>query len=81
MNMSEENVLHFRSLVIRFKSYVLSFHRNFTTAHSTSATRTNFFIRVASERPEIHMKMYGFGECGLPPKKPGCYMSDMNDCR
>ena len=26
------------------------------------------------------MKEYGFGECGLPPKKPGCYMSDVGEC-
>lgn len=22
----------------------------------------------------------GYGECGLPPKKPFCYLSDINDC-
>jgi hypothetical protein len=22
----------------------------------------------------------GYGECGLPPKKPYCYLADINDC-
>ena len=24
--------------------------------------------------------MVGLGECGLPPKKPNCYLADICDC-
>jgi hypothetical protein len=68
-----------KSLLIEYRSVLLELHRNFTTAHSISSTRTNFFIRV-TYNPEQHAKAVGFGECGLPPKKPGCYLSDVGDC-
>lgn len=24
--------------------------------------------------------LVGYGECGLPPKKPFCYIADIKDC-
>lgn len=78
--MQEKSRIEYRSLIIDYQSVLLDLHRNFTTAHSSSSTRTNFFIRVGSGRPDIYLKYFGYGECGLPPKKPGCYMSDINDC-
>lgn len=55
---------------------MLKLKRNFSTAHSTSSERHNFLVKVSIEGNE----MVGLGECGLPPKKPNCYLSDITDC-
>lgn len=51
----------FKHIFIDFKRIILTLHRNFNTAHSSSATRVNFFVRVGSSTPEIDAKMYGYG--------------------
>ena len=63
------------ALTIDYKPLLLTLHRNFTTAHSTSTHRTNFVVRVGSQNG-----IMGYGECGLPPKKPKCYLADIDDC-
>lgn len=51
----------FKHIFIDFKRIILTLHRNFNTAHSSSATRVNFFVRVGSKTQEIDAKIYGYG--------------------
>ena len=66
----------FEQLIISWKVVKLTLRRTFTTAHSSSDTRSNFFFRISHE----DIKEKGYGECGLPPKKKLCYLADVVDC-
>ncbi|KAN0047823.1 hypothetical protein ACTA71_002210 [Dictyostelium dimigraforme] len=58
---------------LSIKQYKLNLRNPFGTAHSVTTTRTNALIEIKVE------DISGFGECGLPPKKPLCYLADYND--
>lgn len=50
--------------------YPLELRSSFGTAHSATTARTNVLVRLAD----------GFGEIGLPPLKPRCYLADLTSC-
>ena len=62
-------------LTISYRTFQLQLKRSFVTAHSASAGRTNFLLSAHSN------DIIGYGECGLPPKKPHCYLADIQDCQ
>ncbi|EGC33168.1 hypothetical protein DICPUDRAFT_154788 [Dictyostelium purpureum] len=43
------------------------------TAHSVTTKRNNVLINISVDGVD------GYGECGLPPKKPLCYLADFNN--
>jgi hypothetical protein len=62
---------------VAWRELVITLKRAFNTAHSSSSERHNFLVRIEADGVEVR----GFGECGLPPKKPHCYLADVKDCR
>ena len=52
----------------------LALRSAFGTSHSATSNRTNALLVVSMDG------LTGLGEAGLPPKKPGCYEADINDC-
>jgi hypothetical protein len=64
------------NITVSYREIVLTLRRNFNTAHSSSAQRHNFIVRLELQGS----KKKGFGECGLPPKKQHCYFADVEDC-
>ncbi|KYQ96886.1 mandelate racemase/muconate lactonizing enzyme domain-containing protein [Tieghemostelium lacteum] len=58
---------------IELKPYKLELRNPFGTAHSLTTERTNGLVSVQIDN------VIGYGECGLPPKKPYCYLADYND--
>lgn len=66
---------------LRCEKYVLDLRSDFGTSHSSTAQRTNALLSVSlAARGEGETKTtVGWGEVGLPPKKPGCYLADYSD--
>ena len=46
-----------------------------STSHSSTTLRNNVLIVVEID------KVAGYGEVGLPPKKPMCYLADFEDIK
>lgn len=63
------------SIELNFEEYVISFRSSFGTSHSSTSYRTNGLVTLKIE------DIKGYGECGLPPKKPLCYESNIDDCK
>ena len=64
------------------KSIPLRLRASFGTSHSSTIIRYNSFIQIIIKNENLDDKnnlIYGIGESGLPPKKPGCYLADSND--
>eukprot|EP01027_Heterolobosea_sp_BB2_P013836 GEZU01019916.1.p1 GENE.GEZU01019916.1~~GEZU01019916.1.p1 ORF type:complete len:183 (-),score=42.23 GEZU01019916.1:54-536(-) len=59
---------------IILEEYPLVLRSTFGTSHSATNFRTNALFTI-----KISNGMEGFGEVGLPPKKKGCYLADVND--
>ncbi|KAJ6242187.1 enolase superfamily member [Anaeramoeba flamelloides] len=74
--MSQLFKLENHTIEIKQTKYPLTLRTLFGTSHSKTNTRTNCLISVCldSSRTEI-----GYGEIGLPPKKPNCYLADPQD--
>lgn len=61
----------------------------FGTSHSSTSMRTNALFRCTVSSVGVMCELAtsrvtdatGYGEAGLPPKKPLCYLADLNDCR
>ncbi|GAM28921.1 hypothetical protein SAMD00019534_120970, partial [Acytostelium subglobosum LB1] len=53
--------------------YRLNLRNPFGTAHSLTTVRNNALITITVNG------VFGYGECGVPPKKPLCYFADYND--
>lgn len=60
-------------IALTLHGYPLDLRSSFGTSHSSTMTRTNALLRVSIAGLD------GFGEAGLPPKKFGCYESDLGD--
>jgi hypothetical protein len=58
---------------ITLEPYIIKLKNPFGTSHSLTTSRHNALLTVYFQGE------YGFGECGLPPKKPHCYYSDYED--
>ena len=64
------------------KKIPLKLRSSFGTSHSSTTIRYNSFVQIIikDEKSNQNNKLlYGIGESGLPPKKPGCYLADSND--
>ncbi len=64
-----------RQVAIRHSQLTLRLRATFGTSHSSSTQRTNSLIEIALPRSSVS----GYGEIGLPPKKPGCYLANTTD--
>ncbi|EFA75622.1 mandelate racemase/muconate lactonizing enzyme domain-containing protein [Heterostelium album PN500] len=73
--MSTTKQLQFMSKVINLKldKYPLNLRNPFGTAHSVTTVRNNVLITLEIDG------VLGYGECGVPPKKPLCYFADFDD--
>lgn len=72
------------SATIIHKKIPLHLRSSFGTSHSSTTIRYNSFIQIIINDESIYSQkksIYGLGESGLPPKKPGCYLADSNDIR
>ena len=70
------------SIKIVHKKIPLKLRSSFGTSHSSTTVRYNSFIQIKMETEKEDgqkIELYGLGESGLPPKKPGCYLADNND--
>ena len=70
------------SCTIIHKKIPLHLRSSFGTSHSSTTIRYNSFIQILIKDENLTAKnksLYGIGESGLPPKKPGCYLADSND--
>jgi hypothetical protein len=60
---------------------ILKLRTAFGTSHSSTMTRKNALIRVRilqqQQQPQVILE--GYGEIGLPPKKPGVYEANYED--
>jgi L-alanine-DL-glutamate epimerase-like enolase superfamily enzyme len=66
------------SVHLALSAYRLALRSAFGTSHSSTSERTNALFQmriIASDR----VLAQGYGEAGLPPKKFGCYESDLDD--
>jgi len=59
--------------------YHLELRSAFGTSHSSTTHRTNALIGISIKIGTEEWN--GFGECGLPPKKPKCYLADFSDIK
>jgi L-alanine-DL-glutamate epimerase-like enolase superfamily enzyme len=67
-------------LKLTLEPYNLKLRTAFGTSHSATTTRTNALIGVhLFNGSEQQQQIIGYGEVGLPPKKPNCYLADYND--
>ncbi|KAF2075032.1 hypothetical protein CYY_003684 [Polysphondylium violaceum] len=66
------------SISINIRPYRLHLRNPFGTAHSVTTERNNALVTIEIINDENHT-LRGYGECGLPPKKPYCYLADFND--
>eukprot|EP00033_Pygsuia_biforma_P001049 GCRY01001195.1.p1 GENE.GCRY01001195.1~~GCRY01001195.1.p1 ORF type:complete len:440 (+),score=108.65 GCRY01001195.1:860-2179(+) len=62
----------------RFEPYVLKLKNEWGTSHSSTTERTNFLVSLFIGNESLNL--WGFGECGLPPKKKDCYYAEFSDC-
>lgn len=62
------------TVTIRHTVLNIKLRATFGTSHSSTTSRTNSLIEIAFAGSHS-----GFGEIGLPPKKPGCYLADTAD--
>ena len=70
------------SCTIIHKKIPLHLRSSFGTSHSSTTIRYNSFIQILIKDENLNStnkSLYGIGESGLPPKKPGCYLADSND--
>lgn len=68
-------------LQLSCEPYQLQLRSAFGTSHSSTTVRTNALIRVrvrSSATEEVSV-WSGYGEVGLPPKKPNCYLANYDD--
>jgi L-alanine-DL-glutamate epimerase-like enolase superfamily enzyme len=63
---------------LTLSAYRLALRSAFGTSHSSTSERTNALLRLRILDSK-GVLANGFGEAGLPPKKFGCYESDLND--
>eukprot|EP01132_Coremiostelium_polycephalum_P011878 gene11878-14529_t len=75
MSRTFQFVLNSIKVDLSLKPYVLTLRNPFGTAHSLTTTRQNALITISIDQN----KLVGYGESGLPPKKPNCYLADYND--
>jgi len=61
-------------MIIRHTLLKIKLRATFGTSHSSTTSRTNSLIEIA-----FNGSHSGYGEVGLPPKKPGCYVADPTD--
>jgi L-alanine-DL-glutamate epimerase-like enolase superfamily enzyme len=66
-------------LRIALRPYVLALESAFGTSHSSTTARRNALLTLAWRGEGADEPLVGYGECGLPPKKPGCYEADYSD--
>jgi L-alanine-DL-glutamate epimerase-like enolase superfamily enzyme len=74
-------------VTLSFETLVLRLRHTFGTSHSSTTQRHNALFSCSwrtaagkgSEADDA--LLVGYGESGLPPKKPKCYLADVNDCR
>ncbi len=64
------------TLVLTHRKVLLHLRTSFGTSHSSTTVRSNSLIEL-----RINESLYGLGEVGLPPKKPGCYLADNADIK
>jgi L-alanine-DL-glutamate epimerase-like enolase superfamily enzyme len=74
-----------KQLQINFncEDYPLTLRSAFGTSHSITSSRVNALISLRinlTNVPESNGYV-GYGEVGLPPKKPLCYLADLSDIR
>lgn len=68
--------------IIIHKTIPLKLRSSFGTSHSSTTIRFNSFVQIIIKDEKLNLNnklLYGIGESGLPPKKPGCYLADSND--
>ena len=68
--------------IIIHKKIPLKLRSSFGTSHSSTTIRYNSFVQIIIKDEKLNQNnklLYGIGESGLPPKKPGCYLADSND--
>jgi L-alanine-DL-glutamate epimerase-like enolase superfamily enzyme len=74
-------------VTLSFETLVLRLRHAFGTSHSSTTQRHNALFScswrtAAGKSTEAEdALLVGYGESGLPPKKPKCYLADVNDCR
>ena len=67
---------------ITHKKIALHLRTSFGTSHSSTTIRYNSFIQIIIFDQNLKNKqIYGIGESGLPPKKPGCYLANCEDIK
>ncbi|KAJ3431097.1 enolase superfamily member [Anaeramoeba flamelloides] len=74
--MSQLFNLENHTIEIKQTKYPLTLRTLFGTSHSKTNTRTNCLISVCLDSSQTEI---GYGEIGLPPKKPNCYLADPQD--
>ena len=65
-------------LTLIHKKLELHLRSSFNTSHSSTTIRNNSLIII---KIEGQYNLYGLGESGIPPKKKGCYLADINDIK
>ena len=74
----EQNI----TATITHKKIPLHLRTSFGTSHSSTTIRYNSFIQIIiNDQNSKNKSIYGIGESGLPPKKPGCYLADCEDIK
>lgn len=64
----------FEGLGVAFGEFRIKISHGFRTAHTYTTERSNFLVRITLDG------VTGEAEAGLPPKKPACYLADVEDC-
>jgi L-alanine-DL-glutamate epimerase-like enolase superfamily enzyme len=67
------------SVLITLDAFKLSLRTAFGTSHSSTTSRTNALLAIEISHLDGTPVVSGVGESGMPPKKFGCYESDIND--
>uniref|UniRef100_A0A914VCA9 Enolase C-terminal domain-containing protein n=1 Tax=Plectus sambesii TaxID=2011161 RepID=A0A914VCA9_9BILA len=62
------------TVILRLEPYPLNLRTSFGTSHSATSERFNGLVTIKVN------ELTGYGECAMPPKKPGVYLADYNDC-
>ncbi|KAF0979728.1 hypothetical protein FDP41_001396 [Naegleria fowleri] len=72
-------------ITLQLFEYHLELRSAFGTSHSSTTHRKNSLVNISIQE-QYHESsrssfFEGFGECGLPPKKPNCYLADFDDIK
>ncbi|CUG91780.1 chloromuconate cycloisomerase, putative [Bodo saltans] len=67
-------------VTLSFETLSLRLRHAFGTSHSSTTHRNNALFQCRwGDTSDVNI--VGYGESGLPPKKPKCYLADVNDCK